>query len=70
MTPFRNGSFGFFLLRGRNERDTEATRTGRSGENPMWVAKQMGHKDVSMVLRVYGRYIPEMDPLAGTRMVK
>lgn len=41
-----------------------------SGENPLWVAKQMGHKDVSMVLRVYGRYIPEMDPLAGTRMVR
>lgn len=41
-----------------------------SGENPLWVAKYVGHKDVSMVLRVYGRYIPEMDPLAGTRMVK
>lgn len=36
----------------------------------MWVAKYVGHKDVSMVLRVYGRYIPEMDPLAGTRMVR
>lgn len=51
-------------------RHTFASWALSSGENPLWVAKQMGHKDVSMVLRVYGRYIPEMDPLAGTRMVK
>lgn len=51
-------------------RHTFASWALSSGENPMWVARQMGHKDVSMVLRVYGRYIPEMDPLAGTRMVK
>jgi integrase len=51
-------------------RHTFASWALSSGENPLWVAKQMGHKDVSMVLRVYGRYIPEMDPLAGTRMVR
>jgi integrase len=50
-------------------RHTFASWALSSGENPLWVAKQMGHKDVSMVLRVYGRYIPEMDPLAGTRML-
>lgn len=51
-------------------RHTFASWALSSGENPLWVAKQMGHKDVSMVLRVYGRYIPEMDPLAGTRMIR
>lgn len=50
-------------------RHTFASWALSSGENPLWVARQMGHKDVSMVLRVYGRYIPEMDPLAGTRML-
>lgn len=50
-------------------RHTFASWALSSGENPMWVARQMGHKDVSLVLKVYGRYIPEMDPLAGTRML-
>lgn len=27
------------------------------GENPMWVAEQMGHKDWGMLRKVYGRWI-------------
>jgi integrase len=27
------------------------------GENPMWVAQQMGHKDWGMIRKVYGRWI-------------
>ncbi|MFT6198230.1 MAG: integrase [Nonlabens sp.] len=28
------------------------------GENPMWVASQMGHSDWGMIRKVYGRWIP------------
>lgn len=50
-------------------RHTFASWMLSAGENPLWVAKQMGHKDWSMIVRVYGRWIPEVDPLAGTRAV-
>ena len=50
-------------------RHTFASWTLSAGENPLWVAKQMGHRDVLMVLRVYGRWIPEQDPQAGARVV-
>jgi integrase len=29
------------------------------GENPMFVAQQMGHKDWGMIIKVYGRWIPQ-----------
>ncbi|MBY0473461.1 MAG: hypothetical protein K2Q13_00180 [Nitrosomonas sp.] len=29
------------------------------GENPMWVAQQMGHKDWGQIRKIYGRYIPQ-----------
>ena len=38
-----------------------------AGENPIWVAAQMGHRDWSMIIRVYGRWIPEADPHAGSK---
>ncbi len=48
-------------------RHTYASMMLTAGENPMWVAKQMGHKDWGMIRKRYGRYIPEIDPAAGTR---
>jgi integrase len=36
-----------------------------AGENPMWVAQQMGHSDWSMIRRVYGRWMPEENDLSG-----
>lgn len=50
-------------------RHTFASWCLSAGENPLWVARQMGHRDVLMVLRVYGRWIPEQDPLAGSRVL-
>ena len=50
-------------------RHTFASWALSSGENPLWVAKHMGHRDVQMVLRVYGRYIPQMNPEAGQKML-
>jgi integrase len=49
-------------------RHTWASWALSSGENPLWVAKQMGHKDVSMIFKVYGRYMPDMNPTAGEKM--
>jgi integrase len=49
-------------------RHTFASWALSAGENPAWVAKQMGHRDTLMVLRVYGRWIPQVDPGAGSKM--
>lgn len=49
-------------------RHTFASWALSSGENPLWVAKQMGHSDAQMVFRVYGKYMPDMNPDAGQKM--
>lgn len=41
-----------------------------AGEHPMWVAKQMGHADWTMIARVYGRWMPSADTEAGNRAVE
>lgn len=38
-------------------RHTYASMMLSQGENPMWVAKQMGHSDWGMIRKVYGRWI-------------
>jgi integrase len=40
-------------------RHTLASMLLSRGENPMFVAQQMGHKDWSMIIKVYGRWIPQ-----------
>jgi len=39
-------------------RHTYASTLLSAGENPLWVATQMGHVDVEMVTRHYGKWIP------------
>jgi len=51
-------------------RHTYASMMLSAGENPVWVASQMGHRDWSMIIRVYGRWIPEVDPRAGEKAVQ
>ena len=46
-------------------RHTYASMMLTAGENLMWVAAQMGHNDLSMLRRVYGRFIPDSMPDAG-----
>lgn len=41
-----------------------------AGESPLWVAKQMGHSDWTMIARVYGRWIPDAVPDAGEKAVR
>jgi integrase len=38
-------------------RHTYASMMLSAGEHPMWVSKQMGHTDWSMIARVYGRWM-------------
>ena len=38
-----------------------------SGENIHWLARQMGHRDATMILRTYGKWIPDVDPSAGSK---
>lgn len=39
--------------------DSFASMLLSRGENPLWVAQQMGHEDWSMIIKVYGRWIPQ-----------
>ncbi|VVD71711.1 integrase [Pandoraea aquatica] len=41
-----------------------------AGEHPMWVAKQMGHADWTMIAPVYGRWMPTADLKAGDKAVE
>lgn len=51
-------------------RHTYASMMLSAGEHPMWVAKQMGHSDTAMIMRVYGHWMPEADLAAGSKAVK
>lgn len=48
-------------------RHTYASMMLSAGEHPMWVAKQMGHADWAMIIRVYGKWMPSADLEAGSR---
>lgn len=51
-------------------RHTYASMMLSAGEHPMWVAKQMGHADWTMIARVYGRWMPDADQTAGSKAEK
>ena len=42
-------------------RHTYASTLLSNGENPWWVATQMGHVDVEMIFKRYGKWIPNSD---------
>jgi len=46
-------------------RHTYASMMLMEGENPMWVATQLGHSDWSFTLRTYSRFIPDNYPDIG-----
>jgi integrase len=41
------------------ERSRYASTRLRAGTNPWYVAQQLGHVDVQMVFKVYGKFIAE-----------
>ena len=51
-------------------RHTYASMMLSGGENIMWVASQMGHVDTEMVMRTYGKWIPDNSLKVGYRPVK
>ncbi|WP_454781678.1 site-specific integrase [Legionella sp. WA2022007384] len=46
-------------------RHTYASMMLSKGENIMWVSKQLGHVDIEMVIKTYGRWIPNSSSQAG-----
>jgi integrase len=46
-------------------RHTYASMMLSQGENIMWVSKQLGHVDVEMVIKTYGRWIPDQSTKSG-----
>jgi integrase len=51
-------------------RHTYASMMLSAGESPMWVAQQMGHKDWGMIRTIYGKYMPDAIPDAGSKAVE
>ncbi|WP_321276908.1 site-specific integrase [Thiomicrorhabdus indica] len=47
-------------------RHTAATMWLAAGENPTWIAKQMGHSNTEMLFKVYSRYVPNMPRQDGS----
>jgi len=41
----------------KQTRHTFATIALSCGENPLWIAKVMGHRDTNMIIKVYGKYV-------------
>ncbi len=54
------------LRRTYQMRHTAATLWLAAGENPEWVARQLGHTSTEMLFRVYSRYIPNLTRQDGS----
>lgn len=51
---------------GYQTRHTAATLWLGAGENPEWIARQMGHTTTEMLFRVYSRYVPNLTRQDGS----
>ena len=51
-------------------RHTAATMWLASGENPEWVARQLGHANTEMLFKVYSRFIPNLTRRDGSAFEK
>lgn len=47
-------------------RHTAATLWLGAGENPEWIARQLGHTTTEMLFRVYSRYVPNLTRRDGS----
>ena len=57
---------GLKLRRPYQTRHTAATLWLASGENPLWIAKQLGHVSTAMLFKVYGRFVPDLTHRDGS----
>lgn len=51
-------------------RHTAATLWLASGENPEWVARQLGHANTEMLFKIYSRFIPNLTRRDGSAFEK
>ena len=51
-------------------RHTAATLWLAAGENPEWIARQMGHTTTKMLFTVYSRYVPDLTRKDGSAIEK
>ena len=64
---------GLRRRRAYQTRHTAATLWLASGENPEWIARQMGHTNTRMLFTIYSRFVPNLtrqDGSAFDRMLK
>ena len=57
---------GLRRRRAYQTRHTAATLWLAAGENPEWIARQMGHTTTEMLFRVYSRYVPNLTRRDGS----
>ena len=57
---------GLKSRRAYQTRHTAATLWLSAGENPEWIARQLGHSTTEMLFRVYSRYIPNVTRRDGS----
>ncbi|MDA8256716.1 MAG: DUF3596 domain-containing protein [Betaproteobacteria bacterium] len=57
---------GLTLRRPYQTRHTAATLWLGSGENPQWIARQMGHASTEMLFKVYARFVPNLTRQDGS----
>ncbi len=57
---------GFKDRRAYQCRHTAATLWLGAGENPEWIARQLGHSTTEMLFRVYSRYVPNLTRRDGS----
>lgn len=57
---------GLKTRRAYQTRHTAATLWLASGENPEWIARQMGHSTTEMLFRVYSRFVPNLTRQDGS----
>jgi integrase len=57
---------GLTLRRPYQTRHTAATLWLGSGENPQWIARQMGHTSTEMLFKVYARFVPNLTRQDGS----
>lgn len=57
---------GLALRRPYQTRHTAATLWLASGENPQWIARQLGHSSTEMLFKVYSRFVPNLTRRDGS----
>lgn len=51
-------------------RHTYASLMLTAGEDPFWVSQQMGHKNLSMTLKRYARWVPDLHHSGGEKVMR